>query len=102
MWIKLNSEEMDVVLKCLKQCNLHGMMLLLEKQLLKTSPLNFKHKDKNAIKAAQTYFSCNDLIFHDDSYVMWDEEGNAWIMGWQKIDKDFITEEDCNCGKKSG
>lgn len=102
MWLKLSEDELNVIKMTLKQCNLLGMLLLIEKQLLKTSPLNYKHKDKSAIKAAQTYFSATDLVFNDDEYVQWDEDGNAWVMGWQKIDKDFISEEDCNCGKKSG
>jgi hypothetical protein len=98
MWIELDSEELDVITEALKHCNLHGMNFLLKSQLNSLSPRNIKHSKKNAVKAAQIYFSADDLMVEDD-YVKWTEEGDALVMCWQKVPKEFIVEEDCGCGK---
>lgn len=98
MWLEFDPEEIDVISEALKECNLHGMNFLLKSKLNNLSPRNIKHSRKNAVKAAQTYFSADDLIIEDD-YVKWTEEGDALVLCWQKVPQKFIVEEDCGCNK---
>ena len=98
MWINISEEEYAVISQALNHCNLHGLNFLLKTKRGDYSPHNPKHTRENAVKAAQTYFSANDLIINDDC-VQWAEDGNALVMAWQKVPALFI-EEKCNCGQK--
>jgi hypothetical protein len=98
MWIDLSEQEINLIAECLKHCNLHGMHLNLRTKLIDFNINNPEQRNKNAVKAAQTYFSADDLIIEDD-YVKWTDEGDALVMAWQKTPKEYIIEEDCGCGK---
>jgi hypothetical protein len=102
MWINLSKEEFDIIINALQHCNLYGLSFALKHQTNESSPLNTKHTKLNAIKAAQTYFSANDLIIKEDC-VEWTEEGDALVMAWQKVPSAFIEEanSDCGCNKNS-
>ena len=99
MWIDLSEEEIQIITETLQHCNLHGLNFNIRSKLVDFSLDNPKLLKKNAIKAAQTYFSADDLIIEDD-YVKWTDEGDALVMCWQKVEKAFIAEsEDCGCNK---
>ncbi len=96
-WIQLSDEELEVIQSALSHLNLHGLNFLLKTQFSTLSPYNIKHNKANAIKAAQTYFSADDLIINED-YVRWESNGDALVMAWQRVPKDYIPEEDFDCG----
>lgn len=102
MWIKLEEQEFEAITDALQHLQLYGLKLLLKAKLNKISPYNIKHTRKNAIEAAKTYFSATDLKIEDD-HVVWDKSGDAWVMAWQKVPKEYIPEEefDCGCNKKN-
>ena len=66
MWINLEDEEFEIVCDVLKHCNLFGLHFLIKQRLAELSPVNPKHTKLGAIKAAQTYFSSNDVIIEED------------------------------------
>jgi len=96
MWFHLEKEEFEMISEALLQCNLHGLNFLLKSQLYELSPVNPFHNKINAVKAAKTYFSASDTII--DDYVRWEDNGDALVLTWQKVPKDYI-ESDCNCKK---
>lgn len=96
MWLQFNNEEITLLNDALDQCKLHGFKHLLYTRITENSPVNPKHTQTNAVKAANTYFSANDLII--DQYVKWEENGDALVMCWQKVPQSYI-EEGCGCGK---
>ena len=61
MWINISEEEYAVISQALIHCNLHGLNFLIKTKRGDFSPMNIKHTRENAIKAARTYFSSNDL-----------------------------------------
>lgn len=97
MWFYLEQEELDVIIEALKHSNLHGLNFLIKSQFAERSPVNPKHTKEKAAEAAKTYFSASDLEM--DTYVRWDENGDAKVMAWQHVPKEYIL-EDCGCGKK--
>ena len=96
MWIHFEKEEFEVIESLLEQSGLNGLKALIKAQLYQHSPRNFKHTAENAITAAQTYFSASDLVI--DEYVKWDTNGDAFVMSWQKVPKEFILEKNSDCG----
>jgi len=102
MWIDLSDEEIQIITETLKHCNLHAFNFSIRSKLVNFSLDNPKLLNKNAFKAARTYFSADDLIIEDD-YVKWDEDGNALVMCWQKVPKEYINEQElggCGCNKE--
>lgn len=95
MWFNLEKEEFDLISELLVKNNLHGLNHLLIQNLAELSPYNSKYNKKAAIRAAQIYFATNDVQI-DEDYVKWDEDC-AWVLTWQKVPLNFITEEDCGC-----
>jgi len=99
MWIDLSQEEIEIITETLKHCNLHALNFNFRTKLLDFCLDNPRLLNKNAIKAAQTYFSADDLIIEND-YVKWTDEGDALVMSWQKVPKNFINEENCGCNQE--
>jgi hypothetical protein len=98
MWVYFEKEEFEVIESLLEQSGLNGLKALIKAQLFQDSPKNLKHKKNGAIDAAKTYFAANDLEI--DDYVKWDNDGNAHVLSWQKVPKEFIVENsDCGCKK---
>jgi hypothetical protein len=102
MWIYLEDDEFSIITEALEHLNLHGLNFIINSKLLKYSPYNLNHTRENAVKSAQTYFSADDLEINDD-YVRWDKSGDALVMAWQRVPKEFIPEDefDCGCSEKN-
>ena len=101
MWLKVTPEEYQVIISALEHCNLHGLNHLIKSRYLENSPKDVKHTKGNAIKAAQTYFASSDVLINAD-YVEWEESGDALVMCWQKVPKEYIEYSDCNCKDDKG
>jgi hypothetical protein len=98
MWVHFEKEEYEVIESLLEKSGLEGLKALIKAQFYQQSPTNYKHTRENALQAAKTYFSATDLSM--DEYVKWDLEGNAYVMAWQMVPKDFIVENnDCGCSE---
>jgi hypothetical protein len=97
MYLKIEEEELEVIMEALEHCNLNGLQLLLKTQTLDICPEDYRLTKSKAIDAAKKYFAADDLIIGD--YVEWTENNDALVMCWQKVGKEFISEKDCNCGK---
>lgn len=99
MWIKLEKEEFELISDLLAKNNLHGLNYMIKSRLSEISPKNIKHDKQAAIKAAKTYFAADDLTINDD-FVLWDDNGDALVMSWQKVPSAYLIESDCNCNNK--
>lgn len=97
MWLRLDKDAVEIIKEALSRCNLHGFLFLFKQEVSRFSPYNIKHTREMVKKAAETYFSSDDLVF--DDYVKWEPSGDAYIMSWQKVPKEYLVEEDCGCGK---
>ena len=101
MWINVSEEEYAVITQALEHCNLYGLSFLMRTKRGDYSQVNINHTRENAVKAAQTYFSANDLIIENDC-VRWTDDGDALVMAWQKVPAIFIEEQKAGgCGCKS-
>jgi|688.fasta_scaffold09792_19 hypothetical protein len=101
MWIQFSAQEIDLIESALLACGLDTLKDSISGRVLNDyqSPVNRQHTRKQAVKAAQTYFSSDDTFIEND-YVRWDKDGNALVLVWQKVPKDMIEDADCNCLKK--
>lgn len=99
MWIKLEQEEFELISDLLSKNNLHGLNYMIKSRLSEISPKNMKHNKQSSIKAAQTYFAAEDLIINDD-FVLWEDNGDALVMAWQRVPSAYLIESDCNCNNK--
>ena len=100
MWLYLEDEEFDIIDDTLTNANLLGLRALIRLNKSNQCPYNPSLNMSNAIEAAKTYFSSDDVIIEND-YVKWDKECNALVMVWQKVPSQYIPEGDfdCGCGK---
>lgn len=100
MYVNLDDEQLLIIQELLIRHNLNGLNALINEQLLSHHPNNNKLTNENAMKAANTYFSADDISF--ENYAKWDDEENAYVLSWQKVPRAYIEEQEkggCGCGK---
>jgi hypothetical protein len=100
MILNLDREQIIIIQELLLRHNLFGLNSMINDQLTLAHPNNPKLTNTNALKAAETYFSANDISF--ENFAKWDDEENAYVLSWQKIPRIYIEEQaqgGCGCGK---
>ena len=65
MYVNLDDEQLLIIQELLIRHNLNGLNALINEQLLSHHPNNNKLTNENAMKAANTYFSADDISFEN-------------------------------------